>query len=190
MDNIYTICMVIGIIIPVIGLIMNGLDDIFGGIVDGISEAFNEINLDFDLGIDIGNTTLCLLPFSMQSICTGLLVFGVSGKIIYNGNNILFANIISLIIAYFFAIIMQTFITGLKRVENTTYTREQLMLFDAKVVNTIKVGSYGSISIKTDDGITNTYPAKALDSTLEIKQNTIVSIVEFKKNVAIVEIKN
>ena len=67
---------------------------------------------------------------------------------------------------------------------------EQLLLYDAKVINTIVANGYGSISVTTLDGITSSYPAKAEEGSISIRQDSIVSIVRFDKNIAIVKEKD
>lgn len=107
----------------------------------------------------------------------------------YNGHNLVGANIGAGVLGYLAAIVIQALISKLKHTQNTTYTKEQLVMSDARVVNTIVAGGYGSISITTLDGITVTFPAKAEDNQLLIKQDVMVSIVQFDKNTAIVRLK-
>ena len=188
MERVYTVCLIIGIVIPLISLILGSISEIIDSIFDGISNIFDGLHLDFS--IEIGDASICLIPISIQSICAGILIFGGSGKLIYNGHNLLIANVIAVGGGYLAAVAIQTLIKRLKKAEHTTYSQEQLLLFDAKVINTIITGGYGSISIKTYDGIASTYPAKALNPKEEIRQDTIVSIVRFERNTAIVKLKD
>lgn len=187
MDRIYTICMMIGFLVPLFLLlfgsvlhVLNGLEDVLGGLFDGLDASF-------DLHVDIGDTCVSLLPFSMQSISAALLTFGVVGKLIYSGDNLLLANCIAGGSAYVMAVIIQSLIRRLKKEEHSTYSTEQLLLFDAKVVNTIVEGGFGSICIVTPDGVSRTYPAKAENAALRISSNTAVRVLYFDSNVAIVE---
>lgn len=189
MDRVYNICMLIGFGIPLLTLVFGGLGDLFEGLFDGISGVFDGLDIDLDFDIDIGDASLSVFPFSIQSICAGLLVFGGVGKLVNNGENVVTANIIGVLSGYVAAVLIHTLIRRLKKVENTTYKKEELMLFDAKVVNTIVAGGFGSISVSTYDGITGTYPAKAEDVKEALKQGTVVEIVRFDKNVAIVRDK-
>ncbi|HEX3076337.1 MAG TPA: hypothetical protein VHQ24_05690, partial [Lachnospiraceae bacterium] len=91
------------------------------------------------------------------------------------------------IIGYLIAVVVQTMIRKLRNIEYTTYSKEQLILFDAVVINAILPGKYGRISIQTYEGITTSYPAKAEDSTVRINQDTKVRVVRFDRNVAIVQ---
>lgn len=179
MEKVYTVCMAIGIGIPLLSLIVSGLGDIFEG-----------LHFDWDFSIDIGDSSISILPVSMQSICAGLLIYGTIGKMIYNGENGLLVNVIGIAGGYLVAIVVQTFIRRLKKVEHTTHSKEQLLLYDGKVVNTILMGGFGSVSVTTLDGITGIYPAKAENKEEIIKQGTIVSIVRFENNTMIVKEKD
>ena len=185
MEKVYTICVAIGFGIPFLSFVFGKIFDLFDGIFDGIFDFFN-----FDFSFEIGDTSVSFLPFSIQSICGGLLIYGTIGKIFYTGNNAILVNMIAGAFGYLIAIILQTFINKLKKVENTTISMEQLLLYDAKVINTIVANGYGSISVTTLDGITSSYPAKAEEGSISIRQDSIVSIVRFDKNIAIVKEKD
>ena len=181
MEQAYHICLLIGIIVPVVMLLIGGVFHVFDGFLDGLTDGF-----DFDLNIDIGDTCISLLPFSIYSICSALLVFGTIGSVMYNGSNLILTNVVGGVSAYVAAVAVQSLIKRLKNEKHTTYSKDELLLFDAKVVNTILPGAYGSISITTYDGISSTYPAKAEDPSIQIKALTIVRIVRFDGHTAIV----
>lgn len=184
MDTVFTVCMVIGFVIPLITLVFGNL---FDGVLDGLSWLDSITSVDLDFGIDFGDFDICFLPFSVQSICAGLLVFGAAGKVLEGGAlTTAVVVVIAVAIGYVVAVLVQTMIRRLKNVENTTYSTDELLLYDAKVVNTIVKGGFGSISITTNDGITTNYPAKAEDPNITIRQNSMVNVVEFQNNVAIV----
>jgi len=188
MDRIYTICLVVGICIPLFSLILGGIFDFFEGILDGIFNLM-DIGIGVDICIGICGIDFCLLPFSLQCLSAGSVVFGGVGKILYHGQNLVFSNTIAGISGYFVAVLMQTLVHKLKHIENTTYAKEDLVFFDAKVINSIVKGGFGSISVTTHDGITTKYPAKALGGKDYIKQDTIVVIDHFEKNIAYVRVK-
>lgn len=188
MERVYLICIVVGITIPLVTLFLGSLGDIFEFAFDGVLDVLNA-SIGFDPCIDFGGIDFCLLPFSIQCLSGGALVFGGVGKIMYNGHNLVATNVVAGILAYIVAMLLQTLIRFLKKVENTTYSKEQLLLFDAKVVNSIITGGFGSISVTTTDGITTVYPAVAEDKTVAIRQDSIVSIVRFDKNIAVVKEK-
>ena len=188
LERAYTVCMIIGFCIPLCSLVLGSVLEIFDGLFDGISSLFDGLELDFTL--DIGDLDICIIPFSLQSICAGLLVFGTVGKVVYNGENLLFANVMAAVGGYVAAMVIQTLIRRLKRVDGSPQSKEQLQFSDAKVTNTIVAGGFGAISITKNDGTTLSYPAKAVDSTEMIRQETPVYIIRFDKNVAIVKKAN
>lgn len=185
MERTFNICMIIGIGIPLLSLILGQITNLLDGLFDGISSIFDGLNIH--LSLDIGNASICFLPFSVQSICAGLLVFGAIGKMLLH-KGLTFCLVVAIVLGYLVSVIVQTMIQKLKNIEHTTYSKEQLLLFDAKVINTIKAGKFGSISITTLDGITTNYPAKAKDPLVEIRQDRKVQVLFFEKNVAIVEV--
>ncbi|WP_310602062.1 hypothetical protein [Anaerosporobacter sp.] len=185
MEKTYTICMIIGIGIPLIYLLLGQITDIIYGFFDGISGMFEGLHVDFNF--EIGDMHVSLLPFSIQSICAGLLVFGAVGKMLIHKENQVLCIVIAVALGYLMAIVVQTLIHKLKKIENTTYTKEELLLFDAKIVNTIIPGGFGSVSITTLDGITTSYPAKSANTLEGIRQDTKVKVLYFEKNIAIVE---
>lgn len=187
MERIYTICMLIGFLVPLVLFlfgsvlhVLDGLDDALGGVLDGL-----DIGSDFSL--EIGDTCVSLLPLSIHSISAALLGFGAIGKLVYRGDNLLMSVAAAGVSGYILAVLIQTLIQKLKRTEHTTYSTEQLLLFEAKVVNTIVEGGFGSICISTPDGVSRTYPAKAADASMRIKGKTQVRILRFDKDVAIVD---
>ncbi|SET53237.1 hypothetical protein [[Clostridium] polysaccharolyticum] len=188
MERIYTVCLVAGVTIPLLSLILGGIFDVFEGILDGIFSLV-DVGIGMDVSIGICGIDFCILPFSLQCLSAGAVVFGGIGLIIYNGTNLILANVIAGGAGYVIAVLFQTLIHKLKKIENTTYAKEDLILFDAKVINSIVKGGYGSVSITTYDGITTKYPAKAMDKTAYIKQDTIVQIDHFENNIAYVRVK-
>lgn len=182
MEKVYTICMIIGFVIPLIMFLMGSVLHVFnefGDVLEGISDGF-------DFSFEIGDTCVSFLPLSVHSICAALLVFGTVGKMMFHGNNLILTNVAAAAGGYLAAVGIQTFINRLKKVDHSTYSTEQLLLFDAKVVNTIIPGGFGSISITTPDGNTRTYPAKCIDSSVRIGSSAKVVIDHFEQNVAFV----
>lgn len=186
MDRAYTICMIVGIGIPLLSLVLGSIFDFLDGIFDGIANIFDGLDLDFDFGFDLGDFHIALLPISFQSICAGVLIFGTVGKLTFTGTNYLFANVVAGVSGYVAALAVQTLINKLKKVEHKAKSKEELMYCDTMVTNTILAGGFGAVRIKTEDGSLS-YPAKALDNSETIKQDTPVYIIRFEKNVAIVK---
>lgn len=189
MDRIYTICLFAGVCIPLLSLIIGGIFDIFEGVLDGILDLV-DLGIGIDISIGICGIDFCILPFSLQCLSAGAVVFGGIGKIMYNGHNLILVNIVAGVSGYLVAVLFQSLIHRLKKIENTTYAKEDLVLFDAKVINSIVKGGFGSVSVTTLDGITTKYPAKALNKEDYIKQDTIVRIDHFDKNIAYVKVKD
>lgn len=188
MEKIYMICLVVGFCVPLFSLIIGGLFDIFEGLLDGIFDLV-DVGVGVDLCIGICGIDFCILPFSLQCLSAGSVVFGGVGLLLYDGSNLVMTNAIAGGSGYVVAVLLQTFIHKLKKIENTTYAKEDLLMLDAKVVNSIVKGGYGSISIATYDGISTVYPAKACNEDEYIKQDTIVRLDHFEKNVAYVRVK-
>lgn len=175
MDQAYTICMAIGIGLPLLSLVLGQLFDFFDGLFEG-----------FDFDFEIGDTNLSWLPMSMQSICGGLLIFGTLGKLLFHGGNMLFANIAAGAAGYLAALLIQYLINRLKKIEHRPPTRDELALCEAKVTHTIVENGFGAVSIKTESG-TVSYPAKSLKPEERILQGCFVDIIKFEKNVAVVQ---
>ncbi|MBR3772583.1 MAG: hypothetical protein IKL07_09970 [Clostridium sp.] len=187
MEKIYMICLIAGFCIPLFSLIIGSIFDIFEGVLDGILN-LADIGSGVDFSIGICGIDFCILPFSLQCLSAGAVMFGGVGKILYDKDNLLMANVIAGSAGYLVAVLFQTLVHKLKKIENTTYAKEDLLMFDAKVVNSIVKGGYGSIRIATYDGISTVYPARAISGKY-IKQDTIVKIDHFEKNVAYVRVK-
>lgn len=188
MEKIYMICLIAGVCVPLFSLVIGGLLDIFEGALDGIFNLF-DAGVGVDLCIGICGIDFCILPFSLQCLSAGAVVFGGIGLILFDGSNLIMANAIAGGSGYLVAVLLQTLVHKLKKIENTTYAKEDLLMLDAKVVNSIVRGGFGSISIATYDGISTVYPAKAVSEDEYIKQDTIVKIDHFEKNVAYVRVK-
>lgn len=177
MTTIYTICLIIGVTVPLLSI----LCDFF----DGVGDFFD---LDFDFPeLPIGDFHIALLPISANSICGGLLLFGTLGLILQKATalELLIINIIAIAGGYFTGIMIQTMINKLKKVENPAMKEEELLLFDAMVINAIPEKSMGSISIEIPGSSSVSYPAKAMDGD-RINQNKQVIIDHFEKGIAFV----
>lgn len=179
--NGYLVCMVIGLVIPVFSLVADFLD----GCADLIS-----VDLDF-LDLDIGDVQLSLLPLSINSICAGLLVFGGIGYLMQKGSvmGILWINVIAVASGYLVAVIVQTMIRQLKRVEHPAYKEEELLLSDAKVINRIPADGLGSVSIELPGSSSVSYPAKSYNQQM-IPQNTMVEVVEIQGGIVVARPKD
>lgn len=169
MRDIYIICMVIGFLLLSLSVLGEFLENVTGAV-----EAF--LNFDFDIDLNF-------LPISGVSICTGLIAFG--------GLGLLFDHIIlAVVIGYGAAMAVQTVIRRLKRVENEAMNREELYLCDGKIINTVLPGGLGTVEFDNIKGIATTFVCRNTDPSRELKQNTIVKLVEFDGEVAVVRPKD
>lgn len=180
MTSVYMVCLLIGVIVPLLSLIC----DFFDGISDALGVA-----IDFP-DIELGDFHIALLPISVNSICAVLLAFGASGLILekVSGFTRVIILIISLLIGYLCGILIQTLIKRLKRVEYPAIKEEELLLFNTHVVNTIPENGIGSISITIPNSSSVSYPARCVDG-YRIEQEEEVEISYFEKGIAYVRTK-
>ncbi|MDO5403426.1 MAG: hypothetical protein Q4F11_08295 [Eubacteriales bacterium] len=178
MSTFHTIClacMVIGIIIPFLSIVLN----LFDGFADFIS--IDLLQLDFG-----GDFYLDFLPFSVNSICLGALLFGGFGFLFENKLPFPVLIVIGLVIAYIAAVILQSAVGRLKRIENFAADKNEILMREGIVSNTIPNGGVGAVSIKISTGSNVSYPAKAYDGK-EIRQDKKVKIVQFDGDYVIVQ---
>ena len=179
--NGYLICMIIGLVIPIFSLVADFLD----GCVDLIS-----VDLDF-LDVDIGDVQLSLLPLSINSICAGLLVFGGIGYLLQTGSvmALVWINVIAIASGYLVAVIVQTMIRQLKKVEHPAYKEKELLLSDAKVINRIPADGLGAVSIELPGSSSVSYPARSYNNEM-IPQDTPVEVVEITDGIVVARPKD
>ena len=147
-------CIIIGILIPFCSIVLN----LFDGFVDFISIDIFQLEFGSDMVLDF-------LPFSINSLCLWALVFGCTGMI-FNGKLSEPALIVIGIVAgYICAVILQSIIKRLKKVENFAAEKSEILL---------------------STGSNVTYPAKAEDGE-PIKQDKEVNILRFDGDYIIVE---
>lgn len=179
MTQVYCICMVVGLVVPLLTLLFDSVDNLLGA-------------FDFDLGFDVGDTSIAILPSSIQSLCTGALVFGGLGFFFTKSLNmgLIKANVIAGVSAYICAILVQMLIQNLKRQDRSTiYEKKELLLNDGVVTNKIPKGGIGSVTISIQDSSNVSYPAKSCDGE-EILQDTVVELVDMDDDFVIVRDKN
>lgn len=176
LDVIFTICLLSGVIIPIISVVL--------GLIDNIINLFDGIDWDFD--INIGDVSVSLLPASGASICAFLLIFGSAGKLL------LFLQInqwlvlsMAVFIGYVCSILIQNLlINRLKRVQMEPNKREEFIGRVGKVLITILPGTTGSVGFTTKTGRI-TYPAKT-DGLEALQQGISVRAERFDGNILIV----
>lgn len=174
MENVFNICILIGVLIPSIALI-----------VDFLGDVVEFMNMDFGYHIDIGNVEISIIPTSGMSVCAGLLLFGTTGKLLgdrLNGTSLV---LIAIAMGYVAAFIIQNIITYLKRVDNEAKSTDDMKSLIGKVIVTIPEQGIGVISVISNGSSVN-YSAKSYDGHT-IKQEDRVIVIRFENNIAIVE---
>lgn len=81
-------------------------------------------------------------------------------------------------------------IRRLKRVENEAMNREELYLCDGKIINTVLAGGLGTVEFDNIKGIATTFVCRSTDASEVLKQNTVVKLVEFDGEIAVVRPKD
>ena len=181
-------CIIIGILIPFCSIVLN----LFDGFVDFISIDIFQLEFGSDMVLDFLPFSIMPLPgintksFSINSLCLWALVFGCTGMI-FNGKLSEPALIVIGIVAgYICAVILQSIIKRLKKVENFAAEKSEILLSRGTVSNAIPKGGVGAVSILLSTGSNVTYPAKAEDGE-PIKQDKEVNILRFDGDYIIVE---
>lgn len=169
MRDIYIICMVVGFLLLSLSVLGEFLESVSGAL-DAL------LNFDFEFELNF-------LPLSGVSICTGLITFGGIGLLFQNA-------IIATAVCYAAAMAVQTVIRRLKRVKNEAMNREELYLFDGKIINTVLPGGLGTVEFDNIKGIATTFVCRNEDRTKELRQNTIVKLVKLDGEVAVVRKKD
>lgn len=178
MSTFHTIClacMIIGIAIPFCSIVLN----LFDGFADFIS--IDLLQLDFG-----GDFYLDFLPFSVNSICLGALLFGGFGLLFEHKMPFVALVIVGILIAYVAAVILQSAVGRLKRIENFAADKSEILLREGVVSNTIPKDGVGAVSVETSSGSNVSYPAKAFDGK-EIRQDKKVKILRFEGDYLIVQ---
>lgn len=172
MKDVYTVCLIIGVLLPIIALVFNFLDFAFDFIT---LEAFD---IDF-LGFDI-----CFLPLSALSLCSALIMFGTLGLML-KSISIVPRNIIAGISAYILAVIIQSLIRYLKKHTVEADDDSSISSRNCFVVNRIPKDGYGSIVCKADGKSDKMFVAISKDNC-DITQDTEVVVYKIENNIAVV----
>lgn len=177
MENVYLVCMILGIVFPLLSLVFDIFDDVLDALFSGLEF------LDFD-GADVD---LWFLPLSANSIFGFLLFFGGSGRLLkYTGKSNTTIFLIACVIGYIAAIIIQSLIRKLKKIESPSINVTDLLMYEGKVENEIAEQGFGSVSFWIHDRVV-TYPAKSFDGH-KISQEATVKVKEIQdQNVLVVE---
>ncbi len=177
MERVYLICMILGIVFPLLNLLF----DVFDDAISAVFSSFDFLDLSGD-GVD-----LWFLPLSWNSICGFLLFFGGAGRLLGNmplGS--LAVLVLAVLSGYLAAVGIQFMIRKLRKVEHPSVDVTDLLLYEGKVEHEIAQDGFGSVSFRID-GRVLTYPAKSADGE-RIAQETVVYVKEIlDQNVLLVE---
>ena len=114
-------------------------------------------------------------------------MFGTLGLVLSKSTSLplWMINTIAIAAGYLGGILLQTLINKLKKIEHPAMKEEELILFDASVVNAIPAKGLGKISISIPNSSSISYPAKSMDGE-RIPQNKEVYIDRIEKGIAYV----
>ena len=165
MITLYWYCLGLGLIALLLGLILDGISDLFQGLT------FFDIHFDFLPGI---------LPLSPLQICAFLVGFGGMGitTISYIHLHLILSILSGLILSYSTNLLL----SKLRRVDSSTLTPNDIIGLEGKVIVTIFEGGIGSVSLNTKVGKIS-YSAQ---SNHYIKQGTYVKVIDMKNSLLIV----
>lgn len=178
--------------------------------VDGNISTEVGTDVGTDIGSDVGDSfpvghqvsleagsesfvTLGLLPTSLLSISALAITFGASGALMTYGKAGKFLTfLVSLLIGYFFSVVIQSILKSLKKVQkmNSGIDEKELLLYDGTVIDTILPGQMGTVRFTTLKDVSVSYPAICDDKDIKLVSGKIVKVKEFKNGVFIVEPKN
>lgn len=162
--------------------------------IDADADLDVDTGANVDLGPEIGSMfSIGLFPTSLMAISALAITFGAVGGVMtltQKGKIITF--VVAVIAGYFASVAVQTIIKSLKKIQKSNYglDKNELLLYDGKVVDTILPGQLGTVSFITLKGIGVSYPARCADKTLKLETGKVVKANEFKDGVVIVEPKN
>lgn len=169
MERAYITCMLIGFLLLILS--------VAGEFLENFASAF-EFVLHADADFDFA-----FLPISGVSICAGLIAFGGLGLMLHNPW-------IAGGLGYLAAVGVQTVIRKLKKVKNEAMEREELYLCDGTIINTVLPHGLGTVEFDNIKGFSATFACRGVDREKKLKQNTIVRLVEFDGEVAVVKEKD
>lgn len=165
MHIIYWYCLIIGLVLLLLSLILDGISDLFQGL------SFFDIHFDILPGI---------LPLSPLQFCAFLVGFGGMG--ITLEYLVSFHVILSILMGLLLSYGTHVLLFKLRKVNNETLTPVDLIGCEGKVIVTIFDNGTGSVSLNTVNGKI-TYSAQ---SDHYIKQGTTVKILDIKGTILIV----
>ncbi len=152
-----------------------------GSVADGLE-------LDTGAGLSIG-----LLPTSLMSLSALAIIFGAVGSVMtMSGRGNILTFVVAAITGYIAAVIVQTIIKTLKKIQKRHYgiNENELLMYDGKVVDTILPGQLGTVSFTTLKDVHVSYPARCTDGLIKLETGRLVKAIEVNNGIFTVEPKN
>lgn len=171
LDFIMNVCLGVGFAVPLLNLIVDGLD----------------LVADLDADFDADTSVETYLPFNMMSLCMSLIIFGAVGKYIINTISIPKLTIVCLIADLVLAFIVYVLfyrlvIRKLKKNAPKAISDTELVGLTGKLTLRVNKNSYGTIVLEDSTGASLTYPVRLGETDIEeIAQGEKVMITDFDK---------
>ena len=176
MVRFYLICLIVGILVPLIGIVF----DLFDGFFDFVS--FDLLELEFaDFDIDF-------LPLSANAVSMGLILFGGVGLLLARRLPVYQVNLAGGFSGYGGAVLLQSGIRFLRKRQGLAQSRDAMLGRNGRVVNAIPKGGYGSVILESRGSSGVSYQARSEDGE-PIAQDVQVELVEIKGTCAVVRLR-
>lgn len=171
MIYVWFVCLLVGLVMPVLSMVLDFFDDIF------------EFEFDVDFNIDFD-----FFPTSIKSICLGLFAYGTTALITHHiSNSVVIANVIGGIVGYVFALIAQNIMRYLKHNESYATDMSVVLFSEGVVVNKIAKNGLGVVQIKIPDVGIQTFTAREKENN-SIEQGTKVKVIALEEHRLVVEL--
>ena len=201
MVTVYLCFLAGGAVLPFLNVLFGSLSS--GSDVDIDTDLDVDTDLDADVGIDLAADSpeidaglalsFGLFPTSLMSLSALAITFGAVGSVMTllgRGNILTF--VVAAITGYIMAVIVQTIIKTLKKIQKRNYgiNENELLMYDGKVVDTILPGQLGTVSFYTLKDVHVSYPARCSDQQLKLEAGRPVKALEINNGIFTVEPKN
>ena len=128
-----------------------------------------------------------------MSLSALAITFGAVGSVMtMTGRGSILTFVVAAITGYIAAVIVQTIIKTLKKIQKRNYgiNENELLMYDGKVVDTILPGQLGTVSFTTLKDVHVSYPARCADEMLKLETGRLVKALEVNNGIFTVEPKN
>ncbi len=205
MVTIYLCFLAGGAVLPLLSVIFGSLSN--GPDVDADVEIDADLNVDTDVDAEVVMGTMAdgpefdtgmglsigFLPTSLMSLSALAITFGAVGSVMTMlGRGNILTLVVAAITGYIAAVIVQTIIKTLKKIQKRHYgiNENELLMYDGKVVDTILPGQLGTVSFNTLKDVHVSYPARCTDGQLKLETGRLVKALEVNNGIFTVEPKN